>query len=229
MRGIFVTATDTEVGKTVVAAAIAATLVQDGIPVRAFKPAVTGLAEPVAGVPADHELLAAVTGDVAEQVAPHRFGPAVSPHLATALAGTTIDPRSLAATARARAQAAGPSGALVVEGVGGLLVPITEDFSVRDLAVELALPVVIAARPGLGTINHTLLTLAEARRSGLDVRAVVLTPWPESPDVIASSNRATLERLAGVEVLTLPHVATMAAEPLASAGRALDPARWLDR
>ena len=67
-----------------------------------------------------------------------------------------------------------------MEGVGGLLVPLAEDFTVRDLAVALGLGVLIAARPGLGTINHTLLTLEAARAAGLDVRAVVLTPWPET-------------------------------------------------
>ena len=68
-----------------------------------------------------------------------------------------------------------------MEGVGGLLVPLADDFTVRDLAVELALPLLIAASPGLGTINHTLLTIEAARAAGLDVAAVVLTPWPSEP------------------------------------------------
>ena len=79
---------------------------------------------------------------------------------------------------------------MVVEGVGGLLVPLTPEWSVRDLALELGLPVVVAARPGLGTINHTRLTLEAAR--DLDVRAVVLTPWPAEPSVIEASNREFL-------------------------------------
>ena len=70
---------------------------------------------------------------------------------------------------------------LIVEGVGGLLVPIAEDFDVRALGAALGLPLVIAARPGLGTINHTLLTLEAARAVDLTVAAVVLTPWPEHP------------------------------------------------
>ena len=67
---------------------------------------------------------------------------------------------------------------LVCEGVGGLLVPLTPDYLVRDLARDLALPVAIAASPGLGTINHTLLTIEAVRAAGLEVGAVVLTPWP---------------------------------------------------
>jgi dethiobiotin synthetase len=86
---------------------------------------------------------------------------------------------------------------------------------------------VIAARPGLGTINHTLLTLEAARRAGLDVRAVVLTPWPEEPDEIERSNRATIERLGEVEVFGLPRLAVITRARLAVAGMTLPCARWL--
>jgi len=193
-----VTGTDTGVGKTVLAAALCATLAAAGEPVVAYKPVVTGTDEPPDPVwPRDHELLAAQTGQRAEEVTPVTFGPAVSPHLAAELAGTRLHPADLAA----RAPAGEP---LVVEGVGGLLVPFTGDgYDVRALARDLALPVVVAARPALGTINHTLLTLEAARAAGLDVRAVVLTPWPREPSTLERSNRATVERLGGVPVHTL--------------------------
>ncbi|WP_158276904.1 dethiobiotin synthase [Paraconexibacter algicola] len=226
MRGLLVTATDTEVGKTVVAAALTAALVADGHEPRAYKPAVTGLDEPVDGVLADHELLARVTGDDPALVSPQRFGPAVSPHLGAQLAGTVLDPGALVAGARAQA-ARSPRDLVVVEGVGGLLVPLTPTWLVRDLAVELALPVVVAARPALGTINHTLLTLAAARDAGLDVRAVILTPWPAQPSTIEASNRETLEALAGCEVAVLPRLAAFDDATLAAAGAALSPARWI--
>lgn len=225
MRGIFVTATDTEVGKTVVAAAVAAALRAAGEPVAAYKPAVTGLDAPVPGVPADHELLAQVTDDEPERVAPYRFGPAVSPHLAARLAGTAIDPEVLRATARERAAR---TGTLVAEGVGGLLVPLTDDgYLVRDLARDLGLPLLIAARPALGTINHTLLTVEAARAAGLDVRAIVLTPWPAAPGTLETSNRETLERLAGCEVAVLPRLPDLTPDALAAAGSTLAPQRWL--
>src|SRR3954469_24807561 len=97
MRGIFVTATDTGVGKTVLAASICAALAERGERVAAFKPVVTGLDEPAGEWPRDHELLAAVAsaGQPPQQVAPARFGPAVSPHLAAELAGTTLEPLQL--------------------------------------------------------------------------------------------------------------------------------------
>jgi dethiobiotin synthetase len=225
-RGCFVTATDTAVGKTVLAAALVASLAARGEPVRALKPVVTGVEEPEPGVPADHELLARVGGLAPDEVAPLRFGPAVSPHLAAQLAGTTIDVGELLDAAHA---AAGDGETLVVEGVGGLLVPLAPGWDVRAFARELGLPVVIAARPGLGTINHTLLTLEAARAAGLDVRAVVLTPWPALPSTMESSNRATIAQLGDVEVSTLARVAALAPAELAVAGAQLPYERWLSR
>jgi len=102
-----------------------------------------------------------------------------------------------------------------------LLVPITSGYLVRDYARELGLPVVVAARPGLGTINHTLLTLEAARAVALELRAVVLTPWPEAPSAMERSNRATIERLGGVAVRTLARIERPDADLLAAAGAAL--------
>jgi dethiobiotin synthetase len=198
--GVFVTGTDTGVGKTVVAASIATTLRARGEPVRAFKPVVTGTDEPDPEWPADHELLARAAGMRPDQVTAITFGPAVSPHLAAELAGTQLEPAELVARARSLGEP------LVAEGVGGLLVPLTTGYSVRDLAVDLALPLVVAARPGLGTISHTLLTIEAARAVGLTVRCVVLTPWPDDPSAMESSNRATIEQLSGVPVHTLRRV-----------------------
>jgi dethiobiotin synthetase len=203
MRGTFVTGTGTEVGKTVVAAALARTLAARGETVAVFKPAVSGLDDYAGtGVLPDHELLrlAAGSSQSDDEVAPYRFGPPVSPHLGAELAGVAIDPALL----RGAAEHAGErSDVLICEGVGGFLVPLTLGYLVRDLARDLGLPVVIAAPPGLGTINHTLLTLEAVRAVGLDPIAVVLTPWPEEPDRVARSNRETIARLGGVEVDTL--------------------------
>jgi dethiobiotin synthetase len=200
LRGLFVTGTDTGVGKTVVAASIVATLRARGEAVRAFKPVVTGTDEPDPDWPADHELLAATAGMDPAEVTPVLFGPAVSPHLAAELAGTPIDPAALLAHAHALGEP------LIAEGVGGLLVPITVGYAIRDLARDLGLPLVVVARPGLGTINHTLLTIEAARAVGLEVRCVVLSPWPQDPSAMERSNRETIERLGGVPVHGLPPV-----------------------
>jgi dethiobiotin synthetase len=219
LRGVFVTGTDTEVGKSVVAASICAALATRGERVAAFKPAVTGLDEEPGAFGRDHELLAsaASAGQSPEEVAPYRFGPPVSPHLAAELAGVTIEPAELLA-------AAGAHELVVCEGVGGLLVPITPGYLVRDLAVDLALLVVIAARPGLGTINHTLLTVEGARAAGLRVASVVITPWPAEPTPMEQSNRATIERLGKVPVSGLSPTTPGA---LAEAGASLPLDDWL--
>jgi len=200
--GIFVTGTGTEVGKTVVAATIARTLAAEGKRVAVFTPAVTGLDE---GVETDHALLRRASGSEQsdEEIAPYRYGPPASPHLAAALAGEEIDPERLR---QAAAAAAAGAEAIVCEGVGGLLVPLSPSYLVRDLAVDLGYPLVVVASPGLGTINHTLLTLESARAAGLEVAAVVLTPWPPDPTEIERSNRETIASLGGVEVLTLPQL-----------------------
>lgn len=225
MDGLFVTATDTGVGKTMLSACLLASMAAAGLDVRAFKPVVTGLDErsDEGSWPPDHELLALAAGRHPQEVAPLLFGPAVSPHLAAEMAGRAIDPEALLRFARA--QAAGTT--LIAEGVGGLLVPLTVSYSICDLAGDLGLPVLIAARPGLGSINHTLLTLRVARGAGLDVRAVVFTPWAERPDAIALSNRDTIAGLGDVEVACLPHVAAPQLGDLAATGDALPWKRWL--
>ena len=202
--GVFVTGTGTEVGKTVVAAVIARTAATPGRSVAVFKPAVSGLDE-LDGDEADHELLRRAAGSrqTDDEIAPYRYGPPVSPHLGAELAGEPIDPERLRTTARA---AGGAADFLVAEGVGGFLVPLTADYLVRDLARDLGLPVVIAASPGLGTINHSLLTIAAVRAVGLEVAAVVLTPWPDQPDEVESSNRSTIAAAASVPVSVLPRI-----------------------
>ncbi|HEX4563420.1 MAG TPA: dethiobiotin synthase, partial [Solirubrobacteraceae bacterium] len=184
---------------------------------------------PRAPWPADHELLAQAAGMTPDAVAPLRYGQAASPKLAAALAGERIDAATLLANARAGGASAAHERApiAIVEGVGGLLVPLGEEFDVCDLAVALRLPVLIAARPGLGTINHTLLTLRAARAAGLDVRAVVLTPWPARPDTVERSNREEIERLGEVEVAVLRRVRGPDLGELERAGRWLPWRRWL--
>lgn len=211
-KGFFVTGTGTEVGKTVVAAVLANSLRRQGSTVAVFKPAVTGLDEPGE---TDHALLRRASGSEQsdDEIAPYRYGPPASPHLAAEQAGEEIDPERLRQAAR---DAAAGAEQIVCEGVGGLLVPLAgrvirairekldPPYLVRDLALDLGLPLVIAASPDLGTINHTLLTIEAARSAGLSVAAVVLTPWPTIPSTIENSNRETIEALGEVRVEVLP-------------------------
>lgn len=223
MRGLFVTGTDTEVGKTVVAAALAAALAADGVAVGAFKPVVTGTDEPTDGKPRDHELLAQCAGMEPRDVAPYTFGPAVSPHLAAELAEVSIDPKHLVEVAHRNAE----GRTLIAEGVGGFLVPINVGgYLVRDLAVELQLPVVVVARPGLGTINHTMLTVEAIRAAGLTAAGVVITPWPDAPTQMQRSNLNTIAVLGDIDVAPLAPLPSFDVATLADAGRTLPYDRW---
>jgi dethiobiotin synthetase len=213
MRGAFVTGTGTEVGKTVVSAMVARTAYTAGARVAVFKPAVSGLDdypprpetwESAPELP-DHLLLRLASGSRQreDEIAPYRYGPPVSPHLAADLAGEEIDPNLIRGAAHAAARQA---ELLVCEGVGGFLVPLASDYLVRDLAIDLGMPVLIVASPGLGTINHTLLTIEAVRSAGLEVAKVVLNPWPEAPSLLEVSNRETIAELGSVAVEMLPHV-----------------------
>ena len=206
MDGVFVTGTGTEVGKTIVAGVIARGALERGRRVSVFKPAVSGLdeAEELSVVP-DHEHLrtAAGSGQSDDEISPYRYSPAVSPHLAAEMEDEAIDPDRLR-DGLAAAREAGDF--LVAEGVGGYLVPLRLDYLVRDFARDAGLPVVIVASPGLGTINHTLLTIESVRASGLDIAVVVLTPWPPDPGRLERSNLEAISDLGAVRVLTLERV-----------------------
>jgi dethiobiotin synthetase len=224
-RGLFITGTDTGAGKTFVTAALAASLAASGESVVVRKPLLTGIAE--ASTPAsphDHELLAVASGGSPNEIAPIRFDPPVSPHLAAEQAGVELDVEGIAASTL---EAATANDVLLVEGVGGLLVPISRQQSVADLAVALGLPVVIAARPGLGTINHCLLTVEALRQRGLAVQGIVMGPWSATPTAIEQDNLKTVEELTGLPVATIGQVDDLTRESFEAAGAAIPAAEWL--
>ena len=217
LKGLLVTATDTEVGKTVIAGAIAARLAQGGRRVEVFKPVATGCrSESGTLVSADAEFLAACadSGRTLEQICPVRYRSAVAPNAAAARERRPVD---LEAIFREYGSLAGQCDCVVVEGVGGLLCPIRDDFWVIHLAKMLQLPLVIVARAGLGTVNHTLLTLHAARSAGLTVAGVVVNRYrlepPRGPlpadyprgdeDLAMHTNPQQIAQLGQVDVLTL--------------------------
>ncbi len=203
MRGVFVTGTGTGVGKTVVAGVLAHTMAEAGRHVSVYKPAVSGLDDArEQGHAPDHEhlRLAAGSSQADEEISPYLFGPAVSPHLAAELEGKVIETERLLSGLEA---ARGAGDFLVCEGVGGFLVPLRLDYLVRDFARDAGLSVVVAAAPGLGTINHTLLTVEAVRAAGLEVLSVVLTPWPQEPESLERSNLEAIHELAEVRVETV--------------------------
>lgn len=173
-RGVFVTATDTGAGKTAVTAGIAAVLRKRGVEVGVFKPVSSG------GT-ADARLLAKAAGvtDALELVNPVRLAAPLSPNVAAELEGRQVplEPIDDAYSRLTRLH-----DIVLVEGVGGLLVPVRDDFLVADLARRLDLPLLVVARAALGTINHTMLTLEAAGRRNQEVIGVVYnTTGPDDP------------------------------------------------
>ncbi len=204
MAGLFVTATDTEAGKTVVAGAIAAGLRARGLAVGVMKPLASGGVVDAAGELAAEDAVflmraAGVPDSERPLVNPVCLAPALTPAVAAAESGVTINMAAVTAAYRRLAARYRP---LVVEGVGGIAAPLQEDYLVADLAGELGLPLLVVARPNLGTINHTVLTVDYARRRGLTVAGVVLNGWDEArAGVLERSNAAYIERLAAAPIL----------------------------
>jgi dethiobiotin synthase len=215
LRGLFVTGTDTGVGKTVVSAALMLRYRRD-ISLRYWKPIQTGIEQD--DDTADVERLGGCGSGELERTG-IRLPRPVSPHLAARLHGTTITIDALVSSITAASE----SIAWIVEGAGGVLVPINDTETMADLMNALGLPVVVVARAGLGTINHTLLTLEALRRRGLGVAAVVMVGDRNA------ENRAAIERFGAVPVVgEMPRFSPLdAAQLTAWAATELDPNRVL--
>ncbi len=199
MQGLFFTGTDTGVGKTWITTMAARQLGQLGIRVGAYKPVASGVEN---NRWADIDALAeAIGGEFPdERICPQRFDAPLAPPEAARQEDREVDAGLLRSGARWWSQQV---DLLVVEGVGGLLCPLTETETVADLAAGLGWPIVIVARNALGTINHTLLTIEAARHRGLDIAGVVLNQ-PDPPDSLDRSpetNAATIDRLGHVKIL----------------------------
>jgi dethiobiotin synthetase len=199
--GIFVTGTDTGVGKTVVSAALVLCARAAGRSVAYLKPAQTGWDGAIAG---DAPFVAAAAGDPPiETAVPFLLRAPLAPSVAGELEGVRPDP----ARVRERyAELSGRHDLVVVEGAGGLLVPFSEGVDMAALAALLGLPVLVVVRPGLGTLSHTLLTLEAAHRRGLTVLGYVISGMPAEPGLDALTNPGALARLTPVPLLgVLPH------------------------
>ena len=211
MRGLFVTATDTGVGKTEVACALVSEARAAGLDVGAMKPAQSGV---TAAEPSDAERLGAAAGggDPVGLICPYQFEAPLAPGVAARLAGVAISLEKILEAARALAAR---HAALVVEGAGGLLVPLTPTGTYADLAVALGLPVLVVARAGLGTVNQTALTVEALRARGLAVAGVVLNRTGPDDDPSVPYNAGEIERLTGARVLaSLPYVRDIASREL---------------
>ena len=220
--GVFVTGTDTGVGKTLVACALARALRARGVDVGVQKPAETGVG---AGGPLDALALREAAGvdDPLDHVCPAARALPAAPAVAGEAAGRPIDlGRIRSAYARLRAR----HDAMLVEGAGGLLVPLAGSFSMADFAAELGLPLLVVARGSLGTVNHTLLTLEVAAGRGLTVAGVVVSHGPTALSAADAANLGALRHALGSRLLAeLPVLADPAGADAAGLAERLWPAR----
>ena len=174
MNGYFITGTDTDVGKTVVTACLATLFKSQGVDVGVMKPIETGV-DPGCSSAAnsDAKFLMEITGntDQEEEVCPCRLKIPASPHQASQMVGKKIQTSTLITKFKILQSR---HDMMLVEGVGGLLVPITPSYDISDLALETALPLIIVSRLRIGTLNHTLLTINAAKQKGLKIKGVIL-------------------------------------------------------
>jgi dethiobiotin synthetase len=212
LPGLFVTGTDTGVGKTYVAAMIIRALTAAGLRVGPYKPVASGCRwEQDQRISDDAIALWQASGCIGdlETVCPQRFAAALAPHRAAEAEGKRIDAKQLRAGLDYWCER---SDVLVVEGAGGLLSPVTDDELVADLAHDFGFPLLIVARNALGAINQTLQTVITARfyRGGLPIAGIVLnTAMSNSNDPSMTTNRLDIERHTHVPVLTeIPFEAT---------------------
>lgn len=196
-KAVFITGTDTGVGKTIVSAAIAWILKQSGKKVAVMKPVQTGT--DLGGL-IDIEFVQKVIGTdyPLEEVCPYRFPHPVAPSVAAKLAGVEIDLEKIKSAFYKLAE---NHDVVVVEGAGGLLVPITDDYLMSDLAFDLELPLVVVARPSLGTLNHTLLTVECAQARRLKVLGIVINKFPSDPDIAERTNPELIIKMAGKPIV----------------------------
>jgi dethiobiotin synthetase len=210
---LLVTGTDTGVGKTVIAAALVLARRDRGLRALGFKPVESGLSDEEAP---DSAVLAAATAASDSLADPLlQLGEPLAPAVAADRAGRALDTNALERRIRDLRQA---GFSLVVEGAGGLLVPLAWGYTVLDLASRSGLVAVIVARAGLGALNQTQLTAEALRARGVPLRAVVLNGRGDPPDLAESTNPAALERLLpGVPVVVVPRHDTR--DPLEAARR----------
>ncbi|WP_417459720.1 dethiobiotin synthase [Kordiimonas sp.] len=206
MKGLFITSTGTEIGKTLVTATLCHQLKSAGKPVAAIKPIISGVTDNTMDG-SDTALIAAslglpMTSNVVERISPFRYKAPLAPTMAAVLEGRALDYEDLIRTCRI---AMAENQFTLVEGVGGSFVPLTGDRLVADWIKDLGLESLLVVGSYLGTISHTIATLEAMRARGLVIRAIVISESAgDNPDLIKTANE--IRQLTGLEVSTIPRL-----------------------
>ena len=202
--GLFITGTDTGVGKTVIAGAIAQWFVRRSMNVAVCKPVATGCQHQREGlVSEDAEFLASASDSrhPLDMICPVRFHEALCPAVAAERADEEIDWPAIDQSIHNMSV---NCSVMIIEGVGGVMVPISDTATVLHLANWLQLPTLVVARPGLGTINHTLLTISALQAAGVAVAGIIVNQYPSNnATIVEETNLDALEKFSGVPVLAV--------------------------
>lgn len=221
-KGLFITGTDTAVGKTIVTAMLAVALADRGLRVGVMKPAESGCPfENGRLVPQDAQFLKQISGCAAplEVINPYTFAPPLTPALAAEQAGITINPDHIRTCYE---QLVEQHDVVLVEGAGGLLAPLTPTLSMRDIAIMLDIPMLVVAANVLGVINHTALTVTVAQQVTSVVGVVLNTPQIRDDPAI-ETNAESLRRWGGAPLLgSIPHLTTFDAAILKNRSTSID-------
>jgi dethiobiotin synthetase len=201
ISGLFVTGTDTGVGKTYLSAGIATALISRCVDVGVMKPAETGcimrvgrLAQGLARL-----MKSARVKDPLSLVNPYRFRMPLAPAVASEREGKAIDPLKIISAFQTLSKR---HEFMIVEGAGGIMTPLSENYTYLDLAKKLGLPVLIVARPGLGTINHTLLTIAALRGRKISIAGIVINYAQDVKSGLAEkTNPEVIEKISGIRII----------------------------
>jgi dethiobiotin synthetase len=214
MNGIFVTATDTETGKTIISGHIASAICSLGYDAGVMKPVASGCVckkDPVTGeeklISEDAELLAKLSGstDPLEEITPLCFREPLAPMPAAQIENRPVD---LDLVRQAWTRLSARHEFMVVEGIGGVMVPITAGYYLLDMIVEFGLPALVVTRAGLGTLNHTILTVNTLRANGVEVAGLIMNECkPSERGPAEKTNPAVLEKCLDLSVIcTIPHL-----------------------
>jgi len=204
MRGVFITGTDTGVGKTVVASSLAWALKRRKIDVGVMKPFATAnrvFSKKYRSRDTSILAKAAETSEPDSELNPFFYRRAASPLMASEIVG--VKAPCLDEALAAFRKIASRHKFVIVEGIGGIMVPITEKYVIGDFAKMIALPVIIVSSPHLGTLNHTLLTVTACRNLGLDIAGIIINKMPLKPSIVEERTPRTIHEMTGVRVLAV--------------------------
>jgi len=202
-KKFFITGTDTDIGKTFITAGLAfAAAVKNGEQTAVIKPVQTGIGEYLPDLCEIRRIVPEIMNLPENIATPYSFKLPASPHLAAAEENESIE-LSVIKNAVSQAEKQFSPDTLLIEGAGGVFVPLSSEILMLDLIKELSIPVIIVASSSLGTINHTLLTIEVLKRAEVEITGVIFNKFPREPSVIEYDNIKIVEKFSGVKVLAV--------------------------